>query len=640
MSCNQQKKEDGSKIKRAQGVDSLTAFAEQQKKNPDADQRLVFWRKVLKTTTYGRDSILKSVINYRIAGIFYEKNKLDSVKHYMQISWGLMENHEGFDDQKVLLYSGLGNIANLEQRVHQENYYYMRAGQMLMADSSIKLTPKQKATVYLAGAQTSAKLRQFSNAFKLNRKALAVLDTVADQVDLKFRACSQLALCFFNTNGNPDSLQHYIKRMQSLYNEKPDFQKARFIADRKGVYFERKGLSDSMYYYHRKKMNMDLEDAKANGNDAKSIRSGNLLLSYFDMCAYFVNDKQLDSSLVYLNKCEQFAKVHPLQLDDESTMLYRQNLVNYLFASKQYLKAEKQQELLMADFRRFYEAENARAIAEMSAIVEIKTKNKSISNLNTTVALAEQRFQTNRLWLAVSALTALLAVAVATLLFYIQRQRKLRDEHEKAHLEQRLLRTQMEPHFIFNTLSALQSFVRFDEKDKALKYLSKFGHLLRSSLELSRESLVPLSDEIETLENYLSLQQMRYEHAFDYQIILPEEQDLESVYIPPMLMQPFVENALLHGIDPNARAGKITIEFSFSQDVLVVTIADNGKGIEHTVNADALKHKSLSTTISKERLAIIARETGKPAGITIKSESGRGTTVTITVPSKLVSELS
>ena len=266
----------------------------------------------------------------------------------------------------------------------------------------------------------------------------------------------------------------------------------------------------------------------------------------------------------------------------------------------------------------------------MSTLINLRAKDKSIYNLNATVAITEERLQSNRLWLLVSVLVVLLTVVLVVLIYYIQKKRSLQNEHERSQLEQRLLRTQMEPHFIFNTLSALQSFVRFDEKEKTLKYLNQFGRLLRSSLELSRESLVPLNEEIETLENYLSLQQMRFDHAFVYELNLHGELETDSIYIPPMLMQPFVENALLHGINPNAKNGRVDIDFVFQEKLLLVTITDNGKGI--TILKETPKHTSLSTAISRKRLAIMAKETGLPAGIAIESKPDKGTKIVITIP--------
>ncbi len=304
-------------------------------------------------------------------------------------------------------------------------------------------------------------------------------------------------------------------------------------------------------------------------------------------------------------------------------------MVTYLFATKQYGRAEQQQDLLISEYRKLYESENARAIAEMSTVYQLQAKDKSINSLNETVGITISRLESNRLWLLISTLAALLSISTVLFLYYFQKQRKLRNEKEKAQLEQRLLRTQMEPHFIFNTLSALQSFVRFNEKEKTLKYLNQFGRLLRSSLELSRESQVPLNEEIETLENYLSLQQMRYDDAFSYNIYIDEEEDIESIFLLPMLIQPFVENAIMHGFDQNKKDGQLNISFEVRDQVLLVSIQDNGKGISAEQKDPG--RRSLSTAISKERLEILAKESAQPAGFTINSTAGEGTLVVITI---------
>ena len=608
----------------------LKKISEEQRKNDDLQGKLKFWYKQLNDPRFAKDSVLESKIHYNIAGVFYNLNEIDSIKSHMHIAWELMEKQPAFDEEKILLYSGLGNIASLEQKIHQENYYFNRAAQMLLADSSLDILPKSKTTIFFAAAQSSAKLKQFQAAFKYNRSAMALFPQLKDDIDVKFRGYSQMAVCFFSSKGNLDSLNSYIQKMESMNKLSPSPYKTRFIADRKAVYFDRREQLDSTLHYNKIRVAMDLADIKENGDFANSIHTGNMFLSFSDLAAFYINTKKLDSGLYYLSQCEEFAKKYPNKIDDEAVMLYRQNTINYLFATKQYQRAEKQQEILLSDFRRFYETENARSIAEMSTLINLQAKDKSINNLNATVALSQEILQSNRLWLLVSVLGTILAIVLAILIYYIQKQRRIQNENEKSQLAQRLLRTQMEPHFIFNTLSALQSFVRFDEKEKTLKYLNQFGRLLRSSLVLSRESLVPLNEEVEALENYLSLQQMRFDNAFDYEINLHDEQDLETIYIPPMLIQPFVENALLHGINPNGKNGHIYIDFNFNDKFLVVSVNDNGKGI--SVHQDTAKHKSLSTTISKERLAIMAKETGLPAGINIKSQPNKGTEVLLTIP--------
>lgn len=630
-SCQEQHQPDLPDQRKA-GLAELKAAALQQRDHPDVQSSLAFWQSLLKDKRYSGDSVLSAKIQYNIAGVFYKMEKLDSVKNHMQIAWSLMEKQNGYDAEKVQLYSGLGNIAYMEQKMYQENYYYNRAAQMLMADSTIGLTPKQQTTIYFAAAQSAAQLRQFDNAFKMNRKVISLLPLLPGDHKVCFRAYSQMAVCFFRSDGSLDSLMHYIRKMEAVYRLSPDVDKARFICDRKACYYERKGPADSTLFYNRERLAMNVKDAVTNGPSGESIMTGNLYLSYAGMAGAFLGKGMVDSSAYYLKKCDEFERQYAGKLDDDHFLVYRQNKVRYLFAIGNYKAAEREQSLLLQEVKRLYEVENARAIAEMSTIFQLQAKDKSIHSLSQTVALAESKLQSNRLWLAVSTLALLLAITVLLLFYYFQRQRKLLAENEKTQLEQRLLRTQMEPHFIFNTLSALQSFVRFDEKEKSLKYLNQFGRLLRSSLQLSRDSFVPLSEEIATLDNYLSLQQMRYDDAFDYELNVDEEEDTENIYIPPMLMQPFVENSIIHGIDPNGRNGKITVDFEIRQATVLVTISDNGKGISSV--EENRPHKSLSTAISKERLAMLAKEMGLHAGIEIRNGEEQGTIVMITIPFK------
>lgn len=608
----------------------LKEASEKQRENHDLTSKLTFWNNQLVNPKFSSDSILLSKIHYNIAGVFYAMNELDSIKNHMQIAWLLMENKKGYVEDKIQLYSGLGNVAHLEQKLHQENYYYNRAAQMLNADTGLNFSPKQKITVYFSAAQSCAQLRQFDNAFMLNRKAIALLPQLGNNPKDAFRAYSQMAWCYSSSDQSLDSLYQYIKKMENVSNDHPDEEKKRFVYDRKASYFIKRELKDSALIYSRKRLVMDVADAKDNGPLATSIRTGNLYISFVDLAGIFVDVNQLDSARFYLKKSEDFAKEYPKNIDDESLILYGQNRLNYFFATKNYVAAEKEQNILSQRTKFLYGTENARAIAEMGALFQLQAKDKSINTLNETVVLSQIKLQRNHLWLALSTLAFLLAIALALLLYFIQRQKKLKTETEKVQLEQRLLRTQMEPHFIFNTLSALQSFIRFNDNAKALKYVHQFGTLLRSSMESSRESLVKLSEEIDILNNYLSLQQMRYDDAFSYQLVVKDNHDIESICVPPMLIQPFVENAILHGINPNGKNGLIKVCFDVEDKILLVTIQDNGR--RTSALAKHSSHKSLATTISKERLAILAKESGSAAGIDIKIDENNGTLVVISIP--------
>jgi sensor histidine kinase YesM len=306
--------------------------------------------------------------------------------------------------------------------------------------------------------------------------------------------------------------------------------------------------------------------------------------------------------------------------------------MHYYFAIGNNIRAQKEADELSELKDNILINSGIQATEEMATIYQLQSKDRSIHSLNRTIDYTTQRLENNKLLLFIFGLLALLAVSWAMLLYFIQRQKRQKQEKEKILLQQQLLRTQMEPHFIFNTLSALQSFIRFDEKEKSIKYLSQFSKLLRSSLELSRKNYVPLDEELDAIENYLSLQQMRFEYTFGYEIAAPDT-DTSAILIPPMLIQPFVENAIIHGIGNHSNKGWISLEISPQENQLLVTITDNGKGYGNTPNAKA-NHQSLSGTIAKERLEILAKENKMKANIEIVSNDNIGTSVLLTLPVK------
>ncbi|MEZ5196899.1 MAG: histidine kinase [Bacteroidales bacterium] len=176
-------------------------------------------------------------------------------------------------------------------------------------------------------------------------------------------------------------------------------------------------------------------------------------------------------------------------------------------------------------------------------------------------------------------------------------------------MEQRLLRSQMNPHFIFNSLSSIQSFIFESNPIEAGSYLSRFAELIRSILYNSREEFIPLEKEIKTLQYYFDLQQLRYTNKFDYEIDIDPLLEVESISIPPMLAQPFIENAIEHGIKHLDEKGLISVSFTLMKaETLLMMVEDNGIGIKAArslKNEKGEEHKSLATIITKERIEIL-----------------------------------
>jgi len=156
--------------------------------------------------------------------------------------------------------------------------------------------------------------------------------------------------------------------------------------------------------------------------------------------------------------------------------------------------------------------------------------------------------------------------------------KKQKTEEQRIILEHKLLQLQMNPHFIFNVLIAIQSFIYRNDTYESGLYLSKFAKLMRIFLQNSRHEWITLSKEIESLEYYLNLQQLRTETKFEYDIQCLNIPDSDYIHIPPMIIQPFVENSIEHGFANLSYPGKIRISFETKETCLEAVISDNGNG--------------------------------------------------------------
>ena len=225
------------------------------------------------------------------------------------------------------------------------------------------------------------------------------------------------------------------------------------------------------------------------------------------------------------------------------------------------------------------------------------------------------------------------AIVLGSIIFYL----KLRNSKAKTQniiTEQKLLRTQMTPHFIFNSLSVLQGMILNKEESKSVSYLSKFSKLLRITLENSRDKTVLLSKELEAVDNYLSLQNIENE-AIDFKLNVDNSIDINTIKVPPMLIQPFVENAIEHAFKNQKENNLIEIKVNLVDSKLTCVILDNGMGIDSSERNSNQNKKSLATKITSERLQYLSKDFKMDGSITIEDRSKfneKGTQVTIEIP--------
>lgn len=256
---------------------------------------------------------------------------------------------------------------------------------------------------------------------------------------------------------------------------------------------------------------------------------------------------------------------------------------------------------------------------EMNYEFERKEALQKVENEKRQVLFNEQakRHQQQMLFAGIS---ALLLFSIAFLIYNrLQLKKRLTLQRDLAEYEQKALHLQMNPHFVFNCLGSISSFIVQNGKESAIKYLSKFSKLMRLTLEYSKESLIPIDKEIEGLQNYLELEQLRFNNMFQFTIT--KNSDIEDdMAIPPLLLQPFVENAIIHGIVPKKEHGNIYVDFSISGDKLICTVTDDGIGINRSQKLkekSVTVHKSLALEITKKRLEVIQAVTSKTSQVEI-----------------------
>ncbi len=213
-------------------------------------------------------------------------------------------------------------------------------------------------------------------------------------------------------------------------------------------------------------------------------------------------------------------------------------------------------------------------------------------------------------------------------------------KHKATELEIQALRAQMNPHFIFNSLNSINRFILQNNKEQASEYLTKFSKLVRLILQNSNASLITLESELEALQLYLELESLRFNHRFNFKISVDDEIDAEVLMVPPLIIQPYAENAIWHGLMHKPDIGNLEIEIKEEENFLQIRISDDGIGRKKAAelkSKSATTHKSMGVKITKDRIAMM-NEKGNKEAVVINDlvhpdGSAAGTEVIIKIPS-------
>lgn len=250
--------------------------------------------------------------------------------------------------------------------------------------------------------------------------------------------------------------------------------------------------------------------------------------------------------------------------------------------------------------------------------------------------------------IATTLVVSLLVIGMIIVILLARKQR-LAQQLKEAQLQARIndvnfaaLSSQMNPHFIFNCLNSIKLYTEQNNSEAAGEYLGMFAQLIRATLHNARREKIPLGEEINTIGLYLRLEAMRFKEKLNYHVSVDDNVDTDFIEIPPMLVQPYIENAIWHGLMHKKEGGEISIRFSQDDhnDTLLITIADNGIGRTKAAELKTGKagtHKSYGTQITGERIALINEKYGMDAQVATSDlydahHQPAGTLVTIKLP--------
>jgi tetratricopeptide (TPR) repeat protein len=325
-----------------------------------------------------------------------------------------------------------------------------------------------------------------------------------------------------------------------------------------------------------------------------------LSLSYTNLGLLYLKTKKFKTSEENLNEALKIAKKFNLKSQESEAYKYlsqlNEELANYktsLQFYQQYVELDKS----------ISNEKNFQYVNDLILKYESEKKNNQIKALASENEIVKLRLIQNRKILLLSLLGGVLVVGFFVIL---QRQGQLKNEKKIVTLEQEMLRNQMNPHFIFNSLNSIKLYIINNEKENAVYYLNKFSKLIRKILIASTEKEISLQDELDTMDLYMNIENMRFSNEINYQTHIDEQINPSVIKVPSLILQPFLENALWHGL--SSKSGKKNIQLDVTQtnpEYITITISDNGVGrsvSEKIKEKKKLKRKSVGIDITKARL--------------------------------------
>jgi tetratricopeptide (TPR) repeat protein len=355
-------------------------------------------------------------------------------------------------------------------------------------------------------------------------------------------------------------------------------------------------------YVHQGKIEEGLHILESLLNPALEL--GNMEITsevYINIGWTYLQLLQYDKSKENLIKGFEIAQNYNLDSEMEEAYVFLSDLSakkNDFEASMDYFKKARWIE------RRTLNDRNRRYVADLINRSETEKKINQIEVLAKENEIVKLKLRKNQTTLLISGFALALLGSILYILFY---QRQLKNEKQLLTLESTMLRSQMNPHFLFNSLNSIKLYIINNEKKNAVHYLNKFSKLIRKILEASSIREISVADELETVQLYMNIENIRFSNEIDFEVVIDENVDINTLKIPSLILQPFLENAIWHGLSPKEGEKRIELHVSKeNKNFTSITITDNGIGrvtSERIKKNRVIKRKSVGLDITKERLA-------------------------------------
>lgn len=505
-------------------------------------------------------------LNYQSLGNSYElQRKFDlAIEHYLKS----VDVYNAIKS-KVNLYRANVSIASLNARIGRYDYAikYFESVIDYAKEHKINLseTVTNLAAIYLA-------TKDYKTFLSKSNEAIAIAKKENNGIALG-TLYNNLCEFYMNTEGyiNTTKASNYCKLALK--------EKERYGALESRVYAQN---SLANYYLNEGKYNMALQYL----NKAYPHSKGNVRLSVLKN---------------YIDVYRKKGKL-PLALKYSDAYIAQQDSISKLKTSKKLTET----------------------VAEMTEKFESEKKQQEIDKLNIEKKL--QNAQLNNQYYLFAAVMALIAI-LSIIIYYRYRNQKVKQQLSTQNLRHKLLQTQLNPHFLFHALNAIQSYIFQNKKNQACSYLVSYSKLMRNILESSEEDFTTVKDDSDAMKAFLKLQQLNVSE--DAKLDIDIAADIDAYKIPPMFVQPFAENAIIHGIN-DIENGKVTVNYLQNDSSIIVKIIDNGTGFKANKSNNKM-HRSMSSKILKERIELLKKRYNYT--ITYTTDTGKnGTTVSLYFP--------